>query len=86
MGKNKAKSHIKSNKKSSLNGSEGVCQSNEGHTSMRIITAKRSDSCFFCLKNGPQLLVPACIGWLPRIEATPSASASGSTSGNTHFQ
>jgi hypothetical protein len=79
IGKNKAKSLVKSNKKSA---SEDPCQSDDMHANMRVITAKRSDSCFFCLKNGPQLLVPACIGWLPRTEPTPSSSST--TSGITH--
>ena len=73
--KNKAKSQVKSSKKSA---SEDPCQSDEMLSSMRVITAKRSDSCFFCLKNGPQLLVPACIGWLPRTEPLPSASSTTS--------
>ena len=72
IGKNKAKSLVKSSKKSA---SEDPCQSDDMHANMRVITAKRSDSCFFCLKNGPQLLVPACIGWLPRPEPSPSTSS-----------
>jgi hypothetical protein len=39
---------------------------------LRVIAAKRPDSCFFCLKSRPQVLVPACIGWLPHPETAPS--------------
>lgn len=39
---------------------------------LRVIAAKRADSCFFCLKSRPQVLVPACIGWLPHPETSPS--------------
>ena len=87
MGKNKLKSNVKSSRKSPSDINGSPCQSDEMHTNMRIIAAKRSDSCFFCLKNGPQLLVPACLGWLPRIEPLPSAASSSTTSttsGTTH--
>ena len=44
------------------------CSENERDNKLgdlRIIEAKRTDSCFFCLKCKPLLLIPACIGWLP---------------------
>lgn len=86
MGKNKLKSNVKSSRKSPSDINGSPCQNDEMYTNMRVIAAKRSDSCFFCLKNGPQLLVPACLGWLPRIEPLPSAASSttSTTSGTTH--
>ena len=59
------------------NAKKGINNNTEGNQShLRIISAKRQDSCFFCLKAGPQLLVPACIGWLPHPLADPGSSGS----------
>jgi hypothetical protein len=32
---------------------------------MKILNAKKSNSCFFCLKADPLFLLPACTGWMP---------------------
>ena len=51
---------------------------NSSRMQMQIINAKRVDSCFFCLKAGPQVLVPACRGWLPHTPP-PHTQQSGIT-------
>ena len=38
---------------------------NENQLEMKILDAKKKNCCFFCLKASPQILVPACAGWLP---------------------
>ena len=52
---------------------------NNNRIQMQIICAKRVDSCFFCLKAGPQVLVPACKGWLPHTPPPPHTQQSGIT-------
>ena len=43
------------------------CERDCKQSLMRVISAKRLNCCFFCLKADPQVLVPACAGWMPQI-------------------
>jgi hypothetical protein len=72
----KGKPNQKPSKKGSLTDRDTCTETDCKSFGLRVIAAKRPDSCFFCLKSRPQVLVPACIGWLPHPEIVPSDAGS----------
>ena len=72
---NKGKPNQKPLKKGTLSDRDILTENDSKSLGLRVIAAKRADSCFFCLKSRPQVLVPACIGWLPHTAETAPSDA-----------